>query len=66
MRDMFVWRCMYSFVADMTFMWNGGYRSLVVDHANETAPMTYDAVHWGMEVNLIKAQIIIAALLAKN
>ena len=32
----------------------------------EAAKMTYDSVHWGMEVNLIKAQLIINALLSKS
>jgi hypothetical protein len=27
-----------------------------------TPQLTYDNVHWGMEVNLIKAQILINAL----
>lgn len=35
---------------------SSGYRS------NEVQAMSYDQVHWGMEVNLIKAQIIINAL----
>ena len=29
---------------------------------SESSPLSYDQVHWGMEVNLIKAQIIISAL----
>ena len=28
----------------------------------EAEKLTYDGVHWGMEINLIKAQIIIHAL----
>ena len=34
----------------------------LVEEANS---MTYDSVHWGLEVNLIKAQIILNALLEK-
>lgn len=36
---------------------------LVVDYSEVGRTMSYDLVHWGMEVNLIKAQIIINALL---
>ena len=32
-------------------------------HAEEARGMSYDHVHWGMEVNLVKAQIILNALL---
>lgn len=38
-------------------------RQLARKHSSEAEQMTYDGVHWGMEVNLIKAQIIINALL---
>lgn len=37
---------------------------LVNDHNSEARTMTYDNVHWGMEVNLIKAQIVLNALLS--
>jgi hypothetical protein len=37
---------------------------LVQDHNEESLSLTYDRVHWGMEINLWKAQIIINALLA--
>ncbi len=38
-------------------------RSLVVDHRGDAEPLSYDGVHWGMEINLMKAQIILNALL---
>lgn len=38
---------------------------LGVDHPTEAEKMTYDGVHWGLEGNLIKAQIIINALLSQ-
>eukprot|EP01034_Spumella_vulgaris_P024487 gene24487-30838_t len=39
---------------------------LGVDHATEAEKMTYDGMHWGMELNLVKAQIIINALVAST
>lgn len=39
---------------------------LGVDHPVEAEKMTYDGMHWGMEMNLVKAQIIINALLASK
>lgn len=39
-------------------------RQLALHHLKDAELMTYDKVHWGMEVNLIKAQIIIDALLS--
>jgi hypothetical protein len=36
---------------------------LVIDHPDEGSQMTYDNVHWGIEVNLLKAQLIFNALL---
>ena len=39
---------------------------LVKDHPSIAPEMTYDSVHWGMEVNLIKAQILINALLSSD
>jgi hypothetical protein len=36
---------------------------LVNEHNADALTMTYDNVHWGMEVNLIKAQIVLNALL---
>lgn len=38
---------------------------LSLEHPAQAAQMTFDKVHWGMEVNLIKAQIILNALIAK-
>ena len=32
---------------------------------HEAAKMTYDMVHWGIEVNLHKAQIVLNALLLR-
>ena len=40
--------------------------SLVVQHDAEARKMTWDQVHWSYEVNLIKAQIIINALLSSE
>ena len=37
---------------------------LATNHQVDALKMTYDQVHWGIEVNLIKAQIILNALLA--
>eukprot|EP01038_Epipyxis_sp_PR26KG_P014458 gene14458-19404_t len=37
---------------------------LTINHTTEAEKLTYDKVHWGMEVNMIKAQIIINALVA--
>ncbi len=37
---------------------------LATDHPTDAEKMTYDGVHWGLEGNLVKAQIIINALLA--
>lgn len=37
---------------------------LAVDFQEQTAKMTFDKVHWGMEVNLIKAQLVLNALLS--
>ena len=31
------------------------------EHRDEALQLTYDKVHWGLEVNLMKAQIILAA-----
>ncbi len=41
-------------------------RHLTVNHSAEAERMTYDGVHWGMEVNLLKAQIIVNALLSDH
>lgn len=38
---------------------------LVHQHSNESWLMTFDHAHWGMEVNLIKAQIFLRQLVAK-
>ena len=38
--------------------------SLTMQHREESHRLTWDKVHWSMEVNLIKAQIIINALLS--
>jgi hypothetical protein len=40
--------------------------SLALEHPEDAAQMTYDGVHWGYEVNLIKAQIILNALIAPS
>lgn len=37
--------------------------NLAERHAEEAVKLTYDEVHWGMEVNLIKAQIILNTLI---
>lgn len=37
---------------------------LVTEHNEEAHKLTFDQVHWGYEVNLIKAQIILNALLS--
>lgn len=37
--------------------------NLAQRHAEEAIKLTYDSVHWGMEVNLIKAQIILNRLI---
>lgn len=38
--------------------------SLLLDHHDqESEKLTYDGVHWGMEVNLIKAQLILNAII---
>lgn len=39
-------------------------KHLAVTHPHDAARMTYDSVHWDMEVNMVKAQIIINALVA--
>jgi hypothetical protein len=36
---------------------------LAVNHREDALKMTYDQVHWGVEVNLLKAQVILNALL---
>jgi hypothetical protein len=36
--------------------------TLAMELREEAERMTYDGVHWGMEVNLLKAQIILHAL----
>lgn len=41
-------------------------KQLGENYTSEAAFMTYDSVHWGFEVNLIKAQIILSALLAHD
>jgi hypothetical protein len=40
--------------------------SLATLHTSDAEKMTYDGVHWGMEVNLVKAQIIINALVSSS
>merc|ERR1711871_57130 len=35
---------------------------LAKEHRDEALRLTYDRVHWGLEVNLIKAQIILRAI----
>lgn len=37
-------------------------RSLAIHHNDEAVPMSYDQVHWGMQVNLVKAQIVLNAI----
>jgi hypothetical protein len=37
---------------------------LTIDQLEEAKKLTYDSVHWGFEVNLIKAQIILNALIS--
>jgi hypothetical protein len=37
-----------------------------LSHLHEAEQMTYDGVHWGMEGNMIKAQIIINALVSND
>jgi len=37
--------------------------TLGLQNRTEAVDMSYDRVHWGMEVNLVKAQIILNALL---
>ncbi len=37
-------------------------RALALNHAGDAPSMTYDKVHWSMEVNLVKAQILLNAL----
>jgi len=41
-------------------------KQLGENHTAEATQMTYDSVHWGLEVNLIKAQIILSALLSHD
>jgi hypothetical protein len=36
---------------------------LILNHPDEGSHMTFDKVHWGIEVNLLKAQIILNALM---
>ena len=38
--------------------------NLALNHHDDSLQMTYDQVHWGYEVNLIKAQIILNAILS--
>ena len=38
-------------------------REFAITHHDIANQMTYDHVHWGMELNLIKAQIIINAII---
>jgi len=40
--------------------------SLALNHAEAADPMTYDKVHWSMEVNLVKTQILLNALASAN
>lgn len=37
---------------------------ITVDHRDEADKLTWDKVHWGYEINLMKAQIILNALLS--
>ncbi len=37
-------------------------RQLGTNHSTEALKLTYDKVHWGMRVNLMKAQIIINSI----
>jgi hypothetical protein len=39
---------------------------LTVSHRAEADQLTHDKVHWGYEINLVKANIIISALLSAN
>lgn len=39
---------------------------LALNHPEDAEQMTYDGVHWGYEVNLVKAQVLINALLASH
>ena len=39
---------------------------LTTKHAEDAQSLTYDSVHWGFEVNLMKAQIILNALLSPS
>ena len=41
-------------------------RSLVLGHPDEAKTMTYDMAHWGMAVNLIKARMILNAILQEQ
>lgn len=41
-------------------------KQLGENYTTDATQMTYDSVHWGLEVNLIKAQIILSALLAHD
>ena len=40
--------------------------SLVLNHDEAAAALTYDKVHWSMEVNLVKVQILLNALASSN
>jgi hypothetical protein len=40
--------------------------NLIRQHQSEADFMTFDAAHWGMEVNLVKVQIIMTALKSFN
>ena len=40
--------------------------SIAATHASEAEKLTYDGVHWGFELNLVKAQIIINALVSSD
>jgi hypothetical protein len=37
---------------------------LTTEHRDEADQLTHDKVHWGYEVNLVKAQIVLNALIA--
>eukprot|EP01033_Poteriospumella_lacustris_P006438 gene6438-4633_t len=40
--------------------------TLGLKNKTENVDLSYDRVHWGMEVNLIKAQIVLNAILSSN
>mmetsp|Transcript_5209 Transcript_5209/g.11377 ORF Transcript_5209/g.11377 Transcript_5209/m.11377 type:complete len:314 (-) Transcript_5209:254-1195(-) len=41
-------------------------QALIKDHPDDAREMSFDSVHWGMEVNMVKAQILLHALALSN